>query len=353
MFEVYATTRYQRIEPIGIGEGMNSTVFRAFDPYLQREIAVKEIEKSRLGNDFDAYCNEARLMFAVADPNIVDIVYVCETNDYVGLALPYFPDGSLQARIKDKPLGLRDLMKTSQGILHGVGRIHSKGLLHLDLKPSNILFNNSGTPLIADFGQSRRVSVTGTVTFPAIYRWAMPPEVWQTHVATAQSDIHQLGALLYRCANGNPLYELQKAAISTNDELQRRIMKGRFPDSRVFLPHVPKRIRTIIRKALRAEPSERFHSASEFAAVLGRVSIPLDWTTTPIGGGAYARRAARPDSSDLEVELVRSGSSEWETRVWTIGKQKRAKGKSDYWRTTPDYGQACTHLTEVFGELNR
>jgi serine/threonine protein kinase len=105
MFEVYATTRYQQLEQIGVGEGMNSIVFRAFDPYLQREIAVKEIRKDRLANDFDSYCTEARAMFATRDSHVVEVEYVCETPDHIALALPYFPNGSLQSRIEQNPLG--------------------------------------------------------------------------------------------------------------------------------------------------------------------------------------------------------------------------------------------------------
>ena len=354
MFEVYATTRYQQLELIGTGEGMNSTVFRAMDPYLQRVIAVKEISKSKLGNDFDSYCNEARTMFEVTDPHVVSIEYVCETSDHVGLALPYFAKGSLRARIKDNPLALDELMKVAQGILHGVARIQSKGLLHLDLKPSNILFDDAGTPLVGDFGQTRRLSASGTVSFPEVYKWAMPPEVWSSHVATTESDIYQLGVLLYRSANGEPVYRSQKAAISTNDELQRRILAGRFPNPKFFLPHVPKRMRTIIRKAMRVNPAERYHSASELAAVFGRVPLPLNWVVSSLGGGAYHWRAVRPDSPDLEVELTENGSSGWQTGVWTTrGQERRAKGRSDYWAKHQNYEDACDHLTEVFAELGR
>lgn len=354
MFEICAEIRYQQIELIGRGEGMNSTVFRAFDPYLQREIAVKEISKSRLGNDFDSYCSEARMMFESTDPNIVGIEYVCETPDYVALALPYFEKGSLKARIKDNPLELRELMKTAQGILAGVGRIHSKGLLHLDLKPANILFDNASTPLIGDFGQSRRLSKSGTVIFPATYKWAMPPEVWQTGVATVYSDIYQLGCLLYRCANGDLVFQSQKSAISTNAVLQQQILKGRFPDTRFFLPHVPKRIRTIIRKALKVNPADRYRSASELGAVLGRVPLPLNWVTNALGAGAYSWRAVRPGGPDLEVELTQTGPSEWQTSVWTSrAGERRARGLADYWKKQPTYQRACDHLTEVFADLGR
>src|SRR5262245_31073311 len=81
MFEVLGTIRYQQTGLIGAGQGMNSNVYRAFDPYLEREIAVKVVSKAKFGNDFNSYCNEARAMFAAADPNIVGIEYVCETQD--------------------------------------------------------------------------------------------------------------------------------------------------------------------------------------------------------------------------------------------------------------------------------
>jgi serine/threonine protein kinase len=270
MFEVYAQTRYNRLEPIGIGEGMNSTVFRAYDPYLQRELAVKEISKDKLGNDLDSYCQEARTMFAMRDPNVVAIVYVCETPDYVGLALPYFANGSLQSRIKHNPLETMQLAKTCARRARGCCPHTFGQFLHLDLKPSNIFFDDANRALVTDFGQSRKLN-KGVVTFPAVYKWAMPPEVWDSHTAAVESDIYQLGILLYRAANGEPVYKSQRLAISTNDELQQLIRKGRFPNPKFFLPHVPKRIRTIIRKAMRVSPSERYHSASDLAVALGRV----------------------------------------------------------------------------------
>lgn len=351
--EVYAGIRYQRQEAIGVGEGMNSHVYRAYCPYLQREIAVKEISKARLGNDFDSYCEEARQMFAVSDANIVPLEYVCETNDFIGLALPYYANGSLKGKIKHGPLTSRELMRMSQDVLSGLGRIHTARRLHLDLKPSNIFFDDSGRALIGDFGQARRISPSGTVTFPAIYKWAMPPEVWNTHAATHVSDIYQFGLLLYRAANGEPLYQQQKSAIADNTTLQSKILKGRFPDRHLFLPHVPKRVRTIIRAALQLEPDRRYQSAFEMASVLGRVPVQVNWLTQHNGGGAYSWRAKRIGKANLEVELTPAGS-EWESRAWTNTPHgRRALGRKEYWKMSSSYTDALHHLTEVFADLNR
>jgi serine/threonine protein kinase len=354
MFEILAEIRYHQIAPIGVGEGMNSCVFRAYDPYLERDLAVKEIAKSRLGNDFDSYCTEARAMFAVAHPNIVGLLYICETPDRVALALPYFANGSLKPRIKDNPLRLKDLLKMAQGVLAGLARIHSGGFLHLDLKPANILFDDSDSPLIGDFGQSRKVSATGTVNWPSMYSWAMPPEVWDNHVATVESDIHQLGVLLYRSANGDLVYDAQKSAITNNDELHKRIARGKFPNPAVFLPHVPKRIRGIIRKAMRVDPTRRYRSATELAVALARVPIPLDWQTVAIGVRAYSWHAKRDDKPDLRVELNGNDTSGWDTRVWTTkGSERRKKNVAGYWRKRLTYEEACDHLTDVFAALGQ
>ncbi|MBZ5502183.1 MAG: serine/threonine protein kinase [Acidobacteriia bacterium] len=351
MFEVLGTIRYQQTGVIGIGEGMNSNVYRAFDPYLRREIAVKVVSKATFGNDFDSYCNEARAMFAAADPNIVGVEYVCETNDDFHLALPFFANGSLATRIKQHPLGLKDSLKVAQGVLAGLARIHASGFLHLDLKPANILFDDTDRPLISDFGQSRRMSPTGTINYPPMYKWTMPPEVWDTHTAIVESDIYQMGTLLYRAVNGDLLYKLQKSAISSDGKLLKLIQRGRFPDSRLFLPHVPRRMRTLIRKAIQVKPGERFHSASEFATSLGRVRLPLDWTTNSLGAGAYQWHAVRPGRSDLEVEL-RQHSSGWTTKVWTAnGQERRKRNVNHYWKSSLSYPEAFKHLTVVFSEL--
>src|SRR5690242_1042201 len=254
MLEVLAEIRYQQTGLIGSGAGMNSTVYRAYDPYLERNLAVKVVRKVKFGNNFADYCNEARAMFAAVHPNIVQVEYICETADDVHLALPLFENGSLKDRIEKHPLGVNDLLRVAQGILDGLGRIHASGFLHLDLKPANILFDDADRPLIGDFGQSRKMSAAGTVSYPPTYKWTMAPETITHHVATRESDIYQIGTLLYRAVNGEAIYKSQKSAIANDAALGKLISRGRFPDARFFLPHVPKRLRSLIRKALRVEP---------------------------------------------------------------------------------------------------
>ena len=354
MFEVRATITYQRLREIGVGEGKNSIVHLAYDPVLRRDIAVKEIAKSKFGNDFDSYCHEARVMFAAADPNIVDLEFVCETGDSIILALPYYANGSLQKRISAHPLPLRALLKLTQVLVAALSRIHVSRFLHLDLKPANVLFDDLDRPLLSDFGQSRRLSATGTVTYPDIYKWCMPPETLVSHVATVESDIYQLGALLYRAANGNGIYEAQKVRLALAADLQKQIERGKFPDRDFFLPHIPKRIRSILRKAMRVNPAERYRSAVDFGAVFGRVPFALDWQTQSLGNGGYVWRADRPGRPNLEVALLQDTANTWKVEVWTVRPQERRKKNiKEDWRREQRYPEAMKHLTEVFARLGQ
>jgi len=348
--DVLAEIRYQKIRPIGIGEGMNSEVFLAFDPQLNAEIAVKEIQKANLGNSATSYFNEAGLMFASTHPHVVPPFYGCNTADQISVAMPYYPRGSLQSRIKGGPLPPRECLRVGHGVLLGLTQIHLQKILHLDIKPSNVLFDEIDRPRVADFGQARALDAAGVVTAPRMYRLAFPPETLQTSRATIQSDIFQMGLLLYRVVNGNPYYEAQVPALS---DLEDKITRGRFPNRDSFMPHVPRRLRTMIRKALQVNPVDRYHSAAEMSDALARIEIALDWKITPSANGALVWRACREGRPDLVVELSPCSSGEWSVGVHTArGADTRAKRPNQYRREGLSRKDADAHLKRVFVELS-
>ncbi|MGB8580819.1 MAG: serine/threonine-protein kinase [Candidatus Sulfotelmatobacter sp.] len=349
---VHGRVPYERDERIGVGEGMNSSVFRARDPRLERQIAVKEIEKARLGNDIGRYFQEAKTMSELDDPNIVPIHYACDTDEMIGLVMPYFPNGSLRPRISSGPTSVRELIKLAQGVFSGVARVHSAGFVHLDLKPSNVLFTDADIPMVADFGQSRQLGQNNTVRVPPMYPCSIPPEVWDTFTAIPQSDIYQLGVLLYRVANGDPVYNAQRSVVTSQSDLRQKTLSGKFPNREFFLPHIPRRVRTAIRKALKRHPEERFHSVLDLANALGRVPSGLDWKIQSLGGGAYRWSVDRPGKKKVEVELASGSESAWTSKVWTTDNgQRRAKGRRNYWASGLTYASALKHLTEVFLDL--
>lgn len=347
--EILAEIRYERGSQIGVGQGMNSTVFLATDPQLQGPIAVKEIPKARLGNTVQRYFQEARAMFASAHPNVVPIQYACQTSSAVCLAMPYYPAGSLASRISDGPLSLREIVRVGDGVLSGLSQVHLKGFLHLDVKPTNILFSGKGSPLLADFGQAREVLQNGAVQVPEMYKHAWPPEVVTRSVATVESDLFQTGLLLYRAANGDPWYQRQ---IPLPNELAQQIAKGKFPDRSLFMPHVPARLKRVIRKALRIDPAERYSSATEMAQALGRVTLMLDWTISALPNGGTEWRAPRRDQPDLVVQLHQDRGT-LRVEAYTVrGGNRRAKRPHDFCRQFSRPQDAIKHLSTVFEELS-
>src|SRR5262249_35123162 len=161
------------------------------------------------GNTIGDYYREAERMFAASHPNVVPVHYAGESPGLICIAMPYFSQGSLEARLQSGPLSLREVARVAQGILSGLTKVHNSGLVHLDVNPSNVLFDNYGHPLLADFGQSRRIGPAGVVNVPSMYARAMPPETLQTGTAGVYSDVYQAGLVLYRMCNGEPHYQAQ------------------------------------------------------------------------------------------------------------------------------------------------
>jgi serine/threonine protein kinase len=345
---VDGTISYIRIRQIGVGQGMNSTVYLVDDPQLGGQVAAKEIETSRFANP-TAYFDETQTMFAVAHDNVIEVRYACQTPDIISLVMPFYPNGSLADRIQDRPLQLSELLRVTQGVLAGLAHIHLRGYIHFDVKPSNVLFSGKNRPMVADFGQSRAISPAGVVTVPPLYMSAQPPETINTGVATSVADIYHVGLLMYRAANGDGFYKAQAPSPAI---VMTKISRGKFPDRNRFMPHVPSRIRTLIRKALRVNPSDRFQTATEMADDLSRVDISLDWSIEPLLLGGFRWKASRPGHCDLIVELTEQGGT-YDVATFTQkpGGAKRRKEEKETWRSGLILGDAYAHLEDVFERL--
>lgn len=345
---VDGTISYERVREIGKGQGMNSIVYLADDPQLGGRVAAKEMEKSRFANPA-AYFDETQVIFAVAHDNVIEVKYACQTPDIISLVMPYYRNGSLADRIHDRPLQLSEIQRVAQGVLAGLAHIHLKGYIHFDVKPSNVLFSDTGTPMVADFGQSRAISPAGVVSVPKLYMYAQPPETIHTGMATSVADIYHVGLLMYRAINGDSFYKAQDPGPAT---VMAKISRGKFPDRNRFMPHVPSRLRTLIRKALRLNPDDRFQTAMEMADDLSRVDVVLDWSVEPLLLGGFRWRAGRLGQCDLVVEL-RNVAGAWNVETCTEkkGQPRRARGKKENWRSGLSLDDAYAHLEDVFERL--
>ncbi len=341
---------YEHQREIGAGQGMNSKVWLAHDPQLGGVIAVKEIPKANLGNNVDDYFREAETMFAVDHPNVIPIRAAWQTSDLICLGMKYFQRGSLQDRTQNGPISVKEALRVGQAVLTGLGHIHARNVIHFDIKPSNILFSDSGEPMIADFGQSRRFTPPKSVVIrPAMYVFGIPPECYHG-IGIVQSDIYQVGLMLYRAVNGDPFFRAQIPA--TDREIESETVAGHFPSRSKFMPHVPVRLRTLIRTALGVNPADRYPSAVEFANALAGINVLMNWKVTVGPHDEIAWRAKRDGQPDLMIQLRRDGTNRWKVEKHTVTAHASPRRRDlDEWRDGMTRNQAIDYLKTLFGGM--
>ena len=179
-------------------------------------------------------------------------------------------------------IDVRDRLKLFLRVCEGVSHAHRHLIIHRDLKPSNILVDASGQPKLLDFGIAKLLDETGDAT-QTVERLLTPnyasPEQLSGDAQTTATDVYSLGAVLYKLLTGMAPREQNPAA-----------PKAEIAPPSQLNPGVPRDVDFIVRKALRAEPEERYGSVDEFA---NDVRAALDWRPVQARSGDVWYRARR------------------------------------------------------------
>lgn len=263
--------------------GKNSKTYLAEDPQLDATIVIKEIAKTKL--ERDRFFGEAQALYASTHPNVVQIHYACEDDDAVYVAMPFYQNGSLKDVLLERYLTVREIVALACEVLAGLQHVHSKRLVHFDVKPDNVLLSDRGEGMISDFGLARPVSSNGAAEQDYLYAKIKPPEAFSGYEFPRTFDIYQAGLLLYRMCNGEAEFyrQFNSDRFFPGGEFDRNafrvaVVNGQFPDRSIFPAHIPERLRSVVRKCLQTEPNERFSSALEVANALATIDGPiLDW----------------------------------------------------------------------------
>lgn len=354
--KVISRVDFNKLQKVA-AQGANSKVYLATDTQLDGQLIVKEMPKSRFSNPSEFF-EESRRAHASSHPNVVPIQYACQDSKNIYILMPICRGGSLDSRLKAGSLSPTDTIRVGLESLAGLGHVHTQNVLHLDIKPSNVLFDENGKAMLADFGQSRDMQALGIVSnLPRMYRWCLPPEAIDpqtldlTGYASVESDIYQLGVTLYIAVNGT--YYVRQQRMTDPAAHRKALLKGKFPNRR-FLPHVPRRLQTAIRKAISVDPGQRFRSAAEFADELSRIDVDTNWTMQGTGLGASSWTVVR-GRTKWRVLLNQGASADrWNVEVWTqrAGGSARRRGvSSGWWSQGLTLRQAQQHLGRVFKEI--
>lgn len=243
-----------------IGRGGMGVVYRAYDPKLKREVAIK-VEKSV--SDKARFRYEAEVLASFTHPNIVPILSFEEDRDGLCLVMPLMTGGSLAERLRqlgpDRCLPADEAAEIVRDIALGVHHAHQHGLIHRDLKPGNILLDRDGTPHVADFGLAHPVDVTISVVAGAPAYMA-PEQVRGDKHLTIAVDVHALGVILFELLTGRTPFVAPDVAT-----IIKRIVEELAPPVRQFRPNIPMDLETICMRCLQKEPSDRYSSAKQVA----------------------------------------------------------------------------------------
>ena len=277
-----AQVSFRKIEEIG-QEGQNSKVYRVHDEYLDAEMVIKEVDKKE-GFSSDDYFSEARTLYKSIHPNVVQVSYACEDETKIYVASPFYKNGSLKRQMNNCYLTVKEIIRYSTHTLNGLHNVHSKGLIHFDVKPDNILISDRKEALLADFGLTKVMDKDGIANQPLLYIKQMPPEVFgnREYQFDNRFDIYQIGLTMYRMCIGNASFDAQFEKYKTGEQFGKDVISGKFPDRKAYPLHIPKKLQRVINRCLKPNPEDRYGAAVE--VVNGMADIEgsiLHWRFIP------------------------------------------------------------------------
>jgi serine/threonine protein kinase len=254
-----------------LGRGGMAVVYLARDIRDQRPVAIKVMQPAlvnALGTG--RFLREIEIAAALSHPLIVPLYDSGNAGDVLYYVMPYLEGESLHQRLKrERQLSLDDALQITHDAAEALGYAHSRGVLHRDVKPENILLAN-GRALIADFGLARAIGaadyekLTATGIMIGTVYYMSPQQLVGDHGLDQRADIYSLGCILYEMLTG----EVPYSGLSLS-QIVNRILSTPVPSVRRLQAGVPQEVDRAIIKALAKSPGDRFASMEEFATALG------------------------------------------------------------------------------------
>jgi predicted Ser/Thr protein kinase len=267
--------RYEVEELVGSG-GMSS-VYRARDTLLERNVALKILHAQYTGDDeyVERFRREARAVARLSHPNIVTVIDRGEDSGRQFIVFEYVDGENLKDYLgRTGPLPVRRALELGVEMARALSFAHQHGLVHRDVKPQNVLLNGDGEAKVTDFGIARSLDVehgmtlTGTVLGTSNY---IAPEQASGHRVTEQTDVYSLGVVLFELLTGDvpfPGENFVTVAMKHINEPPPSVLERR--------PDVPMRLALAVDCALAKHPAQRFGTMAEFGQELQACMSELD-----------------------------------------------------------------------------
>jgi hypothetical protein len=270
-----------------VGAGSYGSVYRAFDPELERELAIKILHRQVADSKLrERLLQEGRALAKVRHVHVVSVFGVESYGDRVGLCMEFVHGDTLEDVLQTHgTMNAGEATLVGQDVCRALAAVHAAGYVHRDVKARNIMRDRTGRIVLMDFGAGREIDLGGggrkgpaNVAGTPPY---MSPEALAGDPATASSDVYAVGVLLYHLVTGR--YPVEGATIEEVRAAHESGRKTPISERRADLPLV---FMQVVERAIAANPRERFASAgallNALTAVMGAIPTRSAWTTLAI-----------------------------------------------------------------------
>ena len=247
---------------------------------LDRRTALKRVlpvhddgdNEEGLEETVQRFLREGKLLARLHHQGICAVYDIIQYRGAYWMALEYVDGHDLRALLKHGALPVDIAMIIAAAVADALDHAHRYGVVHRDVKPANVMVSRKGDVKLLDFGIARATDVEGLTATGMVVGTPtfMAPEVLRGVEADPRSDVYSLGATLYRCLAGRPLFKKAPPEV-----IAQQIIAGEIPPLRKVNGAVPRRIARLVHKALSLDPARRFHSAGEMHEALEAERIRL------------------------------------------------------------------------------
>ena len=307
-----------------LGRGGMASVYLAYDPAFKREVAVKVLPREFLHDPaFRArFEREAQIIGALEHPAIVPVYDFGEDDGQPYIVMRYMSGGSLSERIRRGPLSLNETARILQRISPALDEAHRRGVIHRDLKPGNILFDQYDEAYLSDFGIAKlaesgsTLTGTGVIGTPA---YMSPEQAGGESDIDARSDIYSLGAIVFEMLSGVLPYHADTPMGMVVKHLTEPV-----PRIRGFRDDLPPECDAVIARAMAKDRSERYQTAAELADALAALAEGKP-TAVPAPAGRPPEATWRLGTDAAETQEPPAGTPPVRARrgipawVWIAG----------------------------------
>jgi serine/threonine-protein kinase len=291
-----------------LGRSNISSVYRAEDVVLGRDVAVKVLPGWIVKGDrqrLEQFLSEARSAAQLQHPHVVTIYHVGQRQEHYFVAMEYMAGGSLQDVLnRGERLSPAAAATAIRQAARGLAAAHNVGIIHRDVKPSNLLMSEEGVVKVADFGLAGRLEVANESGASSVVEGTpryLAPELCLGHPPSLSSDIYGLGMTWYALLAGSPAF-----GGKNSQEIFRKHLRSPVPDIGKVRREVPQNHVDLIRRCLAKLPEDRLGSGESFLRAVDAIVAPV------ADGDSTA--AVADESASLRDLIVASRAAAFEVR---------------------------------------